>query len=156
MNLDQKFGIIKISKRIIIYTSKHFFLFKPYPSISQSHFIIASIREVENRFDYLTNEEIMDYSEVLNYSITNLEAYYKCEASNIIANEASNSHFHINLVVRNDNFGDEIYNKLNCFSISKEVDGEDLEKVSNEVNDIQGFIIKSSYERFRSFENNDI
>ena len=156
MNLDQKFGIIKISKRIIIYTTKHFFLFKPFPSISPSHFIIASIREVENRFDYLTNEEIMDYSEIVNYSISNLEAYYKCAASNIIINEMKNSHFHTNLVIRNDDFADEIYNKINNFSIEKEIEGDNLEKISCEVNDIQGFIIKSSYENYTNKENHDI
>jgi hypothetical protein len=67
-----------------------------------------------------------------------------------------NSHFHTNLVIRNDEFGDEIYNKINNFSIEKEIEGDNLEKISCEVNDIQGFIIKSSYENYTNKENHDI
>lgn len=34
MNIDQKIGFFEISRKIIIHTTKHFYLFKPYIGVS--------------------------------------------------------------------------------------------------------------------------
>ena len=35
MNIDQRFSLITISRKLIIYTTKHFYLFKPFNVITQ-------------------------------------------------------------------------------------------------------------------------
>lgn len=34
MNIDQRFGIVDISRKFIIHTTKHFYLFKPINGIT--------------------------------------------------------------------------------------------------------------------------
>ena len=99
--------------------------------------------------ELLTNEEIMDYSYILQYSVKYLEAYLKCFSTNIVINENNNkdknNHFHTHLIVRvNDNLEDKIYSLLENYKLDKEPNEDEILKTNYEIQEIQNFIVRSN------------
>jgi len=86
----------------------------------------------------------MDYSHILQYSVKNLEMYYKGYSSNIVLNESKSSQFHVNIIIRGgDSLGDSIYNKLSRYIIS-DYSEDEINEVSQEVQNIQSYLFKIS------------
>jgi len=66
--------------------------------------LICSRREIPTYSD-LQNNEIFDYSLVLQYITSMIEGYYKCNSSTIIINDGEDagqgiSHFHVHIIPR--------------------------------------------------------
>ena len=104
MNLDQKFGFFNISRKLIIHTTKHFYVFVPPNQITHTHIIISSIKPTGSTFEKLTNEEIFDYGFTLQYIQKTLESYFKSFSSTIFINDGKKTsnidNFHCHIVIR--------------------------------------------------------